>query len=46
MRLTCEIQLFTGHEDPGGNWQDLVFGWFAEAVEVAAVQRGCEWWRA
>ena len=26
--------------DPAGNWQNLVFGRFAEAVEVTAVQRG------
>lgn len=26
----------------GRNWQDLVFGRFAEAVELTAVQRGCE----
>jgi hypothetical protein len=32
------------NRDPGGNWQNLVFARFAEAVEVTAVQRGCERW--
>jgi SAM-dependent methyltransferase len=44
-RFDYEIQMFTGHQDPCGNWQNLVFGRFAEAVEVTAVQRGCERWR-
>jgi hypothetical protein len=44
-RFDYEIQVFTGHQDTGSNWQDLVFGRFAEAVEVTAVQRGCERWR-
>lgn len=34
-----------GHRDPGGNCQHRVPGRFAEAVEVTAVQRGCERWR-
>ena len=44
-RFDYEIQVFTGHRDLGSNWQNLVFGRFAEAVEVTAVQRGCERWR-
>jgi hypothetical protein len=44
-RFDYKIQLFTGHRDLGGTWQNLVFGRFAEAVEVTAVQRGCERWR-
>jgi hypothetical protein len=31
--------------DTCGNWQTLLLGRFAEAVEVTAVQRGCERWR-
>jgi len=44
-RFDYEIQLFTGQRDLGDNWQNLTFGRFSEAVEVTAVQRGCERWR-
>jgi len=44
-RFDYEIQLFTGQRDLGDNWQNLTFGRFSEAIEVTAVQRGCERWR-
>jgi SAM-dependent methyltransferase len=43
-RFDYEMRLFTGQET-GGNWQNLAFGRFAEAIEVTAVQRGCQRWR-
>src|ERR1017187_10150849 len=44
-RFDYEIQVFTGHRELGSTWQNSVFRRFAEAVEVTAVQRGCERWR-
>ena len=44
LRFEHELRLFTGHADVAKNWQNLTFARLAEAVEVTAVQRGCDRW--
>jgi len=44
-RFDHEVEVFTARRDLGDNWQNAAFGRLTEAIEVTAMQRGCERWR-
>lgn len=45
VRFDAEAVKIIGSPPPAGNWQNILFKNVAEAIEVTAIQKGCERWQ-